>query len=355
MASSVLESTTATTATIDGREYVAFAGCDYLGLSHHADVIAAAHGYGASLGSGASLQTSGRHVEHGLLEEELADFLDVDSVLLMPDGYVANIAALQGLAEQGFPVALHDSAAHVSLVDAARAARLRTASYGAGDAQLARVLAEAHAESGFLLLTDGAYPTQARLAPTEELFDIALDGYLVIDESHCLGVLGEGGRGMAAGLPGAHVVRTSSLGKALGGAGGFVAGSADAVEKVRTYGRAYGGSTAMPPAMACALRASLAILEAEPERPVRLAANAARLHALLDGHFGGETAPHLPVRALHVPDGYRLAADLREQGVFAPHTRYPGDPQGGVVRFAVCSEHGEREFETLAAALERLR
>ncbi len=351
MTRTAFESTTATTVTIAGKELTAFAGCDYLGLSHHPEVLAAAHSFGASLGSGASLQTSGRHIVHDRLEEALAEFLGVDAVLLMPDGYIANMAALQGLAEQGSPIALLDSAAHVSLADAARAAGLRMQTYGAGDCSLARSLCATHADTGFVLLTDGAFPTQARIPALEELCDIALTGHLLVDESHCLGVLGEGGRGVAFGLHGAHVVRTSSLGKALGGSGGFVAGSVDAIEKVRTYGRAYGGSTAMAPAMACALRASLAILQAEPERPARALTNAARLHALLDAHFGGETAHHLPVRALNVPEGNQLANDLREHGVFVPHTCYPGDPLGGVVRFAVSSEHGDREFEALARAL----
>jgi len=351
MTRTAFEATTATTVTIAGTELVAFAGCDYLGLSHHADVLGSLHAFTSSIGAGASLQTSGRHVEHVLLEEALATFLDVDSVLLMPDGYTANIAALQGIAEEGCPTALLDSAAHVSLGDAARAAGLRQVSYGAGDERLARALRQAHAESGVVLLTDGAFPTHARLAPVEQLHDIAIDAYLVIDESHSLGVLGEGGRGVSHGLQGAHVVRTSSLGKALGGAGGFVAGSSDAIEKVRTYGRAYGGSTAMPPAMARALRTSLAILEAEPERVTRVAANAARLHALLDKRFGGETAPHLPVRAIRTPEGHQLAERLRGQGVFVPHTRYPGEPPGGVVRFAVTAEHGDAEFARLESAL----
>jgi len=354
-----IETTTPCTVTLQGEELLAFQGCDYLGLAHHPEVLQAAReGLGGGLSAGASRETTGHRPVYDQLEEALAELLGVEAALVTSSGYLADLAALQGLAAPG-AVAIADADAHPALFDAARAARLDVHDHGPGDLTRAHALLDRFGASGALLLTDGVYPLQGRLAQLQELTRVLPEhAHLVVDDSHGLGVLGPRGAGSAAywDVHDARLVLTASLGKALGVAGGVVAGSASVIARVRARSEAYVGSTPLPPHLAGAALAAVDVLTREGKRRERLRANCIALQGL-GARLGIEPKdPPLPVLALPVEDeldGRRVQLGLRAAGLFAAHVHYPGAPSAGVVRLAVNAEHGAADLrrleETLAA------
>ena len=355
----ILESRTARTVTIEGEELVAFAGCDYLGLSVDSRVLDAAASSSRSTGlsSTASRETSGSFATHERLEAGLAEFLGTESALLAVDGYAADLALLQGLSDR-LEIAIIDADAHASLFDATKISSLDSMDYGAGDLNRAHAMIDRNRERGMVVLTDGVFPMQGRLAASNMLLRVLpdTDAWLVIDDSHALGVLGNSGRGSLEiyGLEDPRVVITGSLGKALGTPAGFIAGSHEVLSRIRRRSDVHVGSSAPSPAIAAAGLTALDLLQAEPDRVQRLPVNTRRLHQI--GRRLGRTlrGSYLPVLPLAIEDddaGRRAHAGLRGRGIFAPFVRYPGDASSGVLRLAVTSEHTEEDLSLLESAL----
>ena len=356
-----VERSTPTTLRLGSEHCRAFAGCNYLGLAHHAAVRDAVRKTLGEVGlsSGASRETSGNHQVHERLEQSLAEFLGVEEVLLLPDGYLANLALLQGLADR-VELVLADADAHPSLFDAARRAGKDLLDYGPGDLQRAGALLERHGSRGLAVLTDGCFPLHGRVAPCAELLALSPEhATLVIDDSHGLGVLGERGGGSLelTGIADPRVVLTFSLGKALGAAGGAIAGAATVISAVRRRSDVYVASTPIPPVLAAAAVAALDVLQAEPERVERLRANSAHLYQI-GRRLGLESGhPLLPVLAIPVQDasaGQATHDGLRERGLFVPLLRYPGGPQGALLRAGITSEHTAADLSRLERALEEV-
>lgn len=351
-----VEAATATTLTLGGRERLSFAGTGYLGLAHHPEVIEAAReALGrCGLSAGASRVTSGSFEEHEALEEELARFLGVEAALVTTDGWLADEAVLEAHGPELGAVLL-DRNSHDSLRVAARLAGASAQEYDAEDLAGADAFLERHTGSRIAVLTDGVFPMRQRIADLPELLArIGPDGLLLVDDSHALGMIGEGGRGSASqhGLTDPRLVTAGSLAKSLGASGGFVAGSAARVNGVRERAEAFASTTPVPPAVAAGARAALAVLEREPERHARLLDNARALGEL--GRALGRTPNPIPipVLAVPVPDAARGAAlerALDEAGLFIPWITYGGG--AGDLRVAVTSEHTVEDLERLRSAL----
>jgi len=350
-----LERLDATTVRLAGRELTAFAGCDYLGLAHDPEVVAALRDAAARCGisAGASPSTSGTHPLHLELERAVARVVGTESALLVADGYLSNLVAAQSLRPEA-EHALVDHQAHVSTRDALRATGFAIADYATPAAARAALRSAAGRS---VLFTDGLFPSQGRaveLGALAELLDAGLVA-LVVDDSHALGVLGPGGRGSLAASGAAHagLVVTGTFSKALGCFGGFVAGSAQRIERARERAVAYAGATPIPPALAAAALAALAVLEREPARVERLRANVERVATQLAPRFGPHRPAHNPVFALPCADpaaGRALHERLRSAGLFVPRVDYP-DGLGTYLRVAVSSEHRPAQLERLVAAL----
>lgn len=357
-----IERRSATTVTVDDEELLAFAGCDYLGLAHHprvhAAVVSALPASGTS--AGASRETTGNHVAHERLEEALAEFLGTESALLTTDGYLADLALAQGLADR-IGVCLIDADAHTSLFDATRLTGTETHDYGPGDMTRAHALIDRFRERGVAVWTDGVFPMHGRIAATNELLRVlpSTSSWLIVDDSHTLGVLGGTGRGTTElfALEDPRLVVTASLGKGLGVAGGVIAGSAEVIARVRRRADAYVGSTPIPAALAAGGLAALDVLQGEPERVERLHANVAQLHQIGRrlGHTPrGSFLPVLPLPGADPEEGDRRVAALRARGLFVPLVHYPGAPEGGALRIAVSSEHTSADLRRLEEALASL-
>jgi 7-keto-8-aminopelargonate synthetase-like enzyme len=354
---------------IEGRSLLYFGGCDYLGLAHDPRVMAALaegtqrHGVSA----GASRETSGNRVIHELLEAELAIRLGCEAALLVPEGALANLAAVQGLVAEfpgRFERALIDELAHPSLADAARGAGLACESFTHLDcAELNRRLSAAPRA---LVLTDSVFPSRGELAPVADLLDAieTADTCLVLDECHATGIVGPLGRGMIEqlGARNARVLITSTLAKALGTYGGFVAGPAARIALVRSRSSAYVGTTPIPPALAeaalAAVRAALPPPGArEPGALLRrLRGNVQTSSAGLERLGLSVPRVGLPVFSLELAPAARmeaLHAALMADGLFVPLMRYYGGPAAGSLRMVVTAAHTSADIERLLAALAR--
>lgn len=334
-----VERATARTLTIDGVERVAFSGTDYLGLSFHPEVLAAAkEGFDRyGLSASASRATSGNFVEHEALEVELAEFLETEASLVTTDGWLADEVLLAGLRTRVDELAI-DSEAHAALRAAASIAELSTREFGPSVKRTA-------------WLTDGVFPMQQRVADVAALSSQLCEAdYLIVDDSHGVGWMGREGRGTvhASGVRDPRVVVTGSLAKTLGASGGFLAGSKELLDEVRESAPAYVGTTPIPPAIAAAARASVRIVREEPVRVARLHENAKRLRDL--GQQLGLRVSEIPLPVLAVPDSEReIETRISEAGLFIPWTSY--GTGSGHLRIAVNSEHTSEDLERLEAAL----
>jgi 8-amino-7-oxononanoate synthase len=346
---------------VDGRRLVNFCSNDYLGLAGDARLVeamrVAASRWGA--GAGAAHLVTGHTVEHHALEEELAAFTGRESALLFSTGYMANVGVITALAARG-EVILQDRLNHASLLDGARQSDARLLRYVHADADEAARVAEEHSATLSLLVTDGVFSMDGDIAPLAELAAVARrhSAWLLVDDAHGFGVLGATGAGsvQAAGLDAAEVpLLVGTLGKAAGSFGAFVAGDRDVIDLILQRARSYIYTTALPPAVAAATRASLQILREEGWRRERLAALIARFRA-------GAIARGLPLAAsttaiqpVIVPGAAQCLAasqSLLERGYWVSAIRHPTVAAGTErLRVTISAGHSESEVDGLLDAL----
>lgn len=305
---------------------------DYLGLSAHPAVIAAAQRAVAEWGAGAtsSRLVVGTTQAHRDLEDDLADFLGAEASLLYSSGYLANVGAITVLARRG-DLIVSDAGAHASLIDGCRLSRARVVVVDRGDvAAVARVLAE-RTEERALVVTDSIYSIDGVCAPIAELYAAAREhgATLLVDEAHALGVRGPGGRGVVAdcglaGQPGLVVTAVAS--KSLGAQGGVVAGPAPLRELLIDRSRTFIFDTGLNPAAVGAAHEALRQLRANPDLPVRLRASAAAFATQV-----GAEVPDSAVVSLIVGDpeaALAAAAYCRDRGLLVGCFRPPSVPAG---------------------------
>jgi 8-amino-7-oxononanoate synthase len=268
---------------------VDLAGNDYLGLSRHPEVVAAAAGALASYGLGAtgSRLVRGTTDAHAALERELAGWLGAEQALVYSSGYLANLGAVRALSRPR-TVLVADAHSHASLVDGCRLAGVETVvARHADPAAVAAALAAAGGRPA-VVVTESIFSVDGDLAPLRALHAVVREygAVLLVDDAHGVGVIGPAGAGgvVAAGIAGEpDVVVTATLSKALGGAGGVVAGPATLVRHIIDTGRTFIYDTALPPAVAAGAGAALRLARAgdrwRAELHERAAVAAARLAA----------------------------------------------------------------------------
>ncbi len=346
---------------IDGREYLSFCSNDYLGLAGDPRLIEAfkqgAERFG--VGSGAAHLISGHSYAHQALEEELAEFVGRPRALLFSTGYMANLGVVATLVGRGDCV-FEDRLNHASLIDAAQlsGARLLRYAHGSMDA-LQRKLSGSDA-GGRLIASDGVFSMDGDCAPLVELAELAgsYRAWLLVDDAHGFGVLGEQGRGWCADqLPAApdNSILMATLGKAFGTFGAFVAGSEALVETLIQQARTFIYTTAPPPAVAWAARTALQLVrEGEDLR--------SRLTGLIGYFRQGAAELGLPMMASTTPIQPLLVGDsatalalsqrLREQGLLVTAIRPPTVPKGAArLRITLCARHETSQVDRLLAAL----
>jgi 8-amino-7-oxononanoate synthase len=351
-------------ARVDGRALLSFCSNDYLGLANDPTLVdaacAGARAWG--VGSGASHLVSGHLGAHAVLEQKLAEFTGFARALLFSTGYLANLGIIPALVGRNDAV-FADRLNHASLIDAVQLSRADSQRYPHTDlAALERQLAASHARRK-LILTDAVFSMDGDLAPLPGLLALAerFDAWLVVDDAHGFGVLGRQGRGSLAhfDLPAARrLVYMGTLGKAAGAAGAFVAGDETVIEWLQQRARSYIFTTASSPIIACALSASLALIENGDARRAHLWQLVAQLRdGLADTRWRLLSSP-TAIQPVIVGDNHetvRIANALLERGLWVPAIRPPTVPRGSArLRVSLTAAHNSGQVARLIDALREL-
>ncbi len=363
-----------TTYLIDGQRRLSFGSNDYLGLSQHPAVMAAAQDAIARYGVGATASplVCGHSPEHEHLEAALAAHVGLPRALYFYAGYAANVGLVPALVGRGDAV-FSDALNHACLIDGIRLSRAELhvvphADLGALDAALATSTARRK-----LVVTDAVFSMDGNVADVPALLALCErhDAWLLIDDAHGYGVLGPHGEGTLAhfGIAGVdgvapawqgrlgRLVYMATLGKAAGVSGAFVAGDPAMVEWVMQKARTYMFATAAPAMVAAALRAAIDVIQQEPGRRDQLRALRTRLRE-------GLASAQLPWRLLPSDtaiqpliigsnaDALAVMAQLDEQGVWVPAIRPPTVPEGTArLRISLSAAHTMAHVDELVAAL----
>jgi 8-amino-7-oxononanoate synthase len=347
---------------IDNRPLVHFATNDYLGLACDPRVIAAAGQRGACWGASASPLITGRQEAHEQLEQELARFEGSEAALLFATGFAANVGAITALVDRHDAV-FSDGCNHASIIDGCRLSRAKVFVYDHADLNaLEDMLRRAQGFRRRLIVTDGLFSMDGDLAPLAELAELAdrHQAMLMVDEAHATGVFGALGRGAAehCGVQERIHVRVGTLSKALGSAGGFVAGSKQLVDWLANRARTYVFSTAPPAANCRAALEALRVVAEEPHRRHVLLARAEQLRKRLADHgwnVGASTSQIVPLIVGDEAAALALAAELAAAGFWVPAIRPPSVAPGTArLRISVTFAHTAEMIELLTAALARL-
>jgi len=269
---------------IKNEKYLLMASNNYLGLTHHPAVKAAAAAaieeYGT--GSGGSRLTSGNHPLYGRLEKDIAQFKQAEAALIFNSGYMSNIGTISALGNTAADVIFSDALNHASIIDGCRLAKAKTVIYPHSNmAALAGLLKNTPCSGQRFIITDGVFSMDGDIACLEKIVYLAekYDGFVIVDDAHATGVIGSGGRGSAAyyGLSGRVHLELGTLSKALASEGGFAVGSQLVIDYLINKARSFIFSTALAPATIATARAALQILLTEPYRVERLALKAAMM------------------------------------------------------------------------------
>ena len=351
-------------AVVDGRQLISFCSNDYLGLANDPALIDAACDGAKTwgVGSGASHLVSGHQAPHEALEQKLAAFTGFPRALLFSTGYMANLGIVPALVGRGDAV-FSDKLNHASLIDAIQLSRAESKRYPHVDlAALERLLAASKATRK-LILTDAVFSMDGDLAPLPALLELAerFDAWLVIDDAHGFGVLGPQGRGSLAHCALAQsqrVIYMGTLGKAAGASGAFVCAHEAVIEWLLQRARTYIFTTGSSPLIACALLASLELIEKGDARRAHLRQLTAQLRdGLADTRWQLLPSP-TAIQPVIIGDNFaalRVANALYERGLWVPAIRPPTVAKGTArLRVSLTAAHTKAQVAMLVDALKEL-
>lgn len=339
------------TRLVDGPEVVQFASNDYLGLSQHPALRAAAHRaideYGT--GAGASRLIVGSRPVHDRLETQLADWQGREAALVFPTGFAANLGVLGALVDAGGrhdTVVFSDELNHASIIDGIRAARVGVEVVAHLDLDaLADGLAN-RSRRHAVVVSDAVFSMDGDVADVDALADLCArhDATLILDQAHA--VLGP----VPPGPADCDVVLVGTLSKTLGALGGFVAGDRALIDLCTNVSRSFIFTTAPSPADCAAASAAVDIVSAGEGARLRGA-----LRANIDRLRPGHPSPIVPVMCGAESSAMAASAALLEQGLLIPAIRPPTVPDGTCrLRVALSAVHDPADVDRLAQALEAL-
>jgi len=360
----VLQSPQGREIIIDGQVLLNFCSNDYLGLANHPEVkkafIAAAHEYG--VGSGSAHLVNGHCKLHHQLEEELADFCGYPRALLFSTGYMANLGVAQSLCGRGDSI-IEDKLNHASLLDAAQLSggklvRYLHADYTSLQSQLETC--RSNNSNEILVSSDAVFSMDGDEADIKSMAQRCqqYDAWLMLDDAHGLGVLGDHGRGSLSHqlvTPQQVPIYMATLGKAMGTAGAFVAGSDDLIEYLIQTARSYIYTTAMPAAVAAASLASLNILRESDNKQQSLLHNISFFKQLAQQHgialMPSDTAIQ-PILIGSAEQALELSQQLFDKGFHIAAIRPPTVPKNTArLRITLRADHAESDIQSLVSTL----
>lgn len=358
-----IESDQDTEVVIEGRKILMLGSNNYLGLTNHPEVKAAAKEaidrYGAGCAGSRFLNGTLRiHLE---LEEELAEFTGKEAALLYSTGFQVNQGVISTLAARDHSIVI-DRTDHASIIDGCRLSFGRTIKFEHNDVgDLERILAALNGSTA-LIVVDGVFSMEGDIAPLPEIVALAerFNCDVMTDDAHAIGVLGPGGRGSAAhfGLTDRVELIMGTFSKSLASIGGFVASDSSVIDYLKHHSRALIFSASPPPASVAAARAALRIMLREPERIEKLWANTRRLWSNLDAigvSIGGSKTPVVPILIGDDLAAFKVCRMLQDRGVFVNPVVSPAVPPGGaLIRLSVMSTHSFEQIDRAVGAIEEV-
>lgn len=353
-----------TEAEVEGRRCILLGSNNYLGLTFDQDAISAAcealRDYGT--GTTGSRVANGSYAPHQDLERALADYYGVRSAVLFTTGYQANLGFISSIAGKG-DILLIDSDCHASIYDGCKLSDATVIRFRHNDADdLARRLRRLPAESNKLVVVEGIYSMLGDRAPLGKIVDAVKAGgaYVLVDEAHSLGVLGETGRGLAeeTGLQDQIDFVTGTFSKSVGTIGGFCLSNHPELESIRLAARSYLFTASLPPSVVASARVTLERIS-DPQLRRNLWHNAERLYGGLKElgfEVGPEMTPIIGVRLADAESALAIWHALLENGVYVNLALPPATPQGAcLLRCSVCAAHTDNQLDTILAAFGKAR
>jgi len=346
------------------RELVNLGSNNYLGMTEHPEVraaaIAAIEQYGT--GSAGSRLLTGTTPLHLEMERSLAEFKGVEAVVSFSTGFMTLAATVKTIAAEGEFV-FSDSLNHASIINGCRASKAKTVVYSHNDmSDLAEKLAGVPAEAGKLIVTDGVFSMEGDICCLPELRKLADEhsARLMVDDAHATGVLGKTGRGTAEhfDLEGKVDIVSGTFSKSFGSVGGFTGAPLPVAEFLRYNARESIFSASLPPSAVATVNAALSVLKRDPSLVRKLRSNTEFIYERLvqDGfkvaHHG---TPILPIAIGSDDKAYQAAGRLEEEGVFANPVVFPAVPMGkAIIRISLMASHTEEQLSRAASAFTRV-
>ena len=356
----IFEDQTGTRVTKEGKEYVMLSSNDYLGLSQHPKIkeagMKALQKWGSST-TGARLANGGR-IFHRALEEDLADFLGMEACHVFSAGYLACASAITGFVDRN-DLVFADKNLHSSLWSGIKLSGAKCERFAHNHPEhLREILSHEDPKTNKALVVEGIYSMEGHIARLPELLEVAKEfgAFLILDDAHGIGVLGDHGKGTANhfGLTDQIDVICGSFSKSFSGMGGFVCASKDAIDYMRSHSKQTIFSAALSPVSTACAHAALGIIRSEPEHRKKLEANLSRYRKLLDElnlDTWNSESPAVPIVLGKKEKVYYFWKALLEKGVYAIISVAPGVPPGkDLIRTAISAAHTEEDFDLIEEA-----
>ncbi|AMA72396.1 8-amino-7-oxononanoate synthase [Aneurinibacillus thermoaerophilus] len=345
------------------QEKSVFSSNNYLGLARDERLkkaaIQAIETYGT--GSGGARLTTGNFLLHERLEASLASFKQKESAIVFSSGYLANLGVISALMGPG-DVIFSDELNHASIIDGCRLSKARIVVYRHADMDDLRNKIRSAQETKKLIVTDGVFSMDGDIAPLPDIVEVAQThgAWVMVDDAHATGVLGETGAGTAEyfGVSDRIQLLMGTLSKSVGAEGGYVAASRTVVDYLRNHARSFIFQTSLSPGVVASALEGIRIIREEPERRRRLLKNARLLRdgltklgfTLVEG-----ITPIVAVMIGEAEKAVRFSARLEEEGVFAPAIRPPTVPQGSSrIRVTLMATHTQSEIHQVLTCFEKV-
>ena len=355
-----------TEAVINSRHMILAGTNNYLGLTFDPDCIEASATAVREQGTGTtgSRMANGTYSDHVQLEQELADFFECKYGMVFSTGYIANLAMLSALTGPA-DVLLIDADSHASIYDGCRLSGAEIIRFRHNDSEnLAKRLQRLGDRApNTLIIVEGIYSMLGDRSPLAEIAEVKekYGTYLLVDEAHSLGVLGQHGRGLAeeVGVEDKVDFIVGTFSKSLGAIGGFCVSNCSVLEMISFAARPYMFTASSSPSVIASTRVALQILRTRSELRNKLWENANQLYQQLQNlgfQLGPEPSPVVAVRVSNIDQAIALWKGLLEHGVYVNLVTPPATPDGGcLLRCSVSAGHSAEQIDQIAGAFASLK
>lgn len=349
--------------TVNHKKVIQLSSNNYLGFTSHPRLIKAAQEAAQQFGAGTgSVRTiAGTFTMHQELEKKLAAFKKTEAALVFQSGFTTNQGVLSSILSKD-DIVISDELNHASIIDGIRLTKADKKVYQhVNMSDLEKVLRKSMNYRMRLIVTDGVFSMDGNIAPLPDIVELAekYDAFVMVDDAHASGVLGENGRGTVNhfGLDGRVHIQVGTLSKAIGVLGGYAAGSKVLIDYLRHKGRPFLFSTSHPPAVTAACMEAIDVLLEEPEHMERLWENTHYFKSMLVQMGFTLTQSETPILPILIGDegaAKQFSDQLLSQGVFAQSIVFPTVAKGKArIRTIITAEHTKEELDQALDAIEK--